>query len=217
MSTISCLHSHKYLSSADLTSKMSSSDSSSSSGGDTTTSGISRWTCGALSVESKCREDGGVLRGVGMGLCAVPGRRWFSSMETLESLLWDRLEIEPPSFRRELRDADKPSPSERREDGEERGGWFKRKEAFWEVIRDAEACNKAMRTCSSACLGMGNREETRKKMFPVGMEIMPCWERDTKLAPKIPVIGFACRSHNASWVKFRSQKKNAKIGINVSV
>lgn len=163
ISAISCYHSHKYLSSPALTSRTSSSDSSSSSGGDTTTSGISRWTCGALSVGSKCREDGGVLRGVGTGLGKVPGRRWFSSMETLESLLWDRLEMEPPSFRRELREVDKPSPRERREDGEERGGWFKRKGEFWEVIRDAEACSTAMRTCLNVWLGLGNRKETGGK------------------------------------------------------
>lgn len=48
-------------------------------------------------------------------------------METRESLLWDRLEIEPPSFRSELRDADKPSPSKRIEVGKETGGWFKNK------------------------------------------------------------------------------------------
>lgn len=130
-SLCSCHHSHKYLSSPALRSRTSSSDSSSSSGGDTTTSGISRWTCGALSVESKCLEDGGVLCGVGTGLgkvpCPGPGRRWFRSMETRESLLWDRLEIEPPNFRRELREVDKPSPSKRREDGEERGGGLKGK------------------------------------------------------------------------------------------
>lgn len=142
---------------------MSSSDSSSSSGGDTTTSGISRWTCGALLVESKSREDGGVLCGVGMGLGEVPwlglGRKWFRSMETRESLLWDRLEMEPPSFRRELRDADKPSPIKIRREGEENGGGLKRKGAFWEVTRNAEACSRKMRTWSSACLGMVNRKE----------------------------------------------------------
>lgn len=161
-----CHHSHKYLSSPALRSRTSSSDSSSSSGGDTTTSGISRWTCAALSVESKWREDGGVLCGVGTGLGEVPwpgpGRRWFRSMETRESLLWDKLEMEPPSFRRELRDADKPSPSKRREDGQERGGWFKRKGTFREIIMEAEACSRDMGTCSNAYLGMGNRKGTKK-------------------------------------------------------
>lgn len=104
-----------------------------------------------------------MLSGVRMVPGEVPGRRWFKSMDILDSLLWDRLEMEPPSFRRELRDADKPSPSGRREDGEERGGWFKRKRAFWEVIRDAKSCSRELKMCLYTCLGMGNRKETRKK------------------------------------------------------
>lgn len=59
----------------------------------------------------------GVVRGEGPGEAPVlleeEGRRWLSRMETRDSCLWDRLEIEEaaPGLWRERREEDRPSPN----------------------------------------------------------------------------------------------------------
>lgn len=69
----------------------------------------------------ECLNDAGVFcgveRGEGSGDAPVleeeeEGRRWLSRMETLDSLLCDRLETEEaPGFWRESREDDRPSPN----------------------------------------------------------------------------------------------------------
>jgi len=59
-----------------------------------------------------------VVRSAGPGTCPVleeeeEGRRWWSRMETLDSLLWERLVTEEtaPGLWRERREEDRPSPN----------------------------------------------------------------------------------------------------------
>ena len=71
------------------------------------------------------RGNGGELCGVGEGEGVVegvepPGRRWLKSMETRDSRRWERLVEERPGFR-EWREADRPSPADRKKKTREKG------------------------------------------------------------------------------------------------
>lgn len=90
---------------------------SSSSGGDTTTSGMAwgpPWGLGGLGEER--RKKVGVFCGVLRGEWPEEeeeGRRWLSSMDILDSCLWNWVEAEDdaPGLWRERREEDRPSPN----------------------------------------------------------------------------------------------------------